>query len=125
MSPAEKLETVNGKDRREIERMMNEQVLEVTKCPDILYDASIVSIHRLDTALYLATLNGILSSHGARYPEKAIARIADYCEMLRASGEFTLRQTDYGIKRISAAGGAMKVKYELKIKFEMVARKKE
>ena len=30
--------------------------------------------------------------------------------MLRASGNFTLRQTDYGIKLISIAGGALKLK---------------
>jgi hypothetical protein len=45
--------------------------------------------------------------------------------MLRASGEFTMRQSDYGIKPISVAGGALKVKDELKFSFEMVARKKE
>ena len=53
------------------------------------------------------------------------ARIAVFDEMLRASGEFTLNQSDYGIKPISVAGGALKVKDELKFSFEMVARKQE
>ena len=43
--------------------------------------------------------------------------------MLRASGEFTVRQTDYGIKPVSVAGGALKVKDELKFSFDIVARK--
>ena len=35
--------------------------------------------------------------------------------MLRASGEFSLNQTDFGIKLVSVAGGALKLKDELKI----------
>ena len=44
-------------------------------------------------------------------------------DMLRASGDFTLSQTDYQIKLVSVAGGALKLKNELKFSFEIVARK--
>jgi polyisoprenoid-binding protein YceI len=73
--------------------------------------------------LFAATLNGNLSFHGVTNAQQVSARIAVLGEMLRASGEFTLRQSDYGIKPISVAGGALKVKDELKCSFEMVARK--
>jgi hypothetical protein len=53
------------------------------------------------------------------------ARIAVFDDMLRASGEFTLIQSDFGIKPISVAGGALKVKDELKLSFEMVARRQD
>ena len=43
--------------------------------------------------------------------------------MLRANGEFSVRQTDYGIKPVSVAGGALKLKDELKCSFDIVARK--
>jgi hypothetical protein len=45
--------------------------------------------------------------------------------MLRVSGEFSLRQSDYGIKPVSFAGGALRLKDELKFKFELVGRKQE
>jgi hypothetical protein len=45
--------------------------------------------------------------------------------MLRISGEFQLRQSDYGIKPFSFAGGALRLKDELKFKFELVARKQD
>jgi hypothetical protein len=45
--------------------------------------------------------------------------------MLRASGDFILKQSDYGIKPVIVAGGALKLKDELKFSFEMVARAKE
>ena len=40
-------------------------------------------------------------------------------------GHFTLKQTDYQIKPISLAGGAIKLKDELKLSFAMVAREQQ
>jgi polyisoprenoid-binding protein YceI len=119
------LDDVSDKDRREIERMMNDQVLELAKYPEILYEAATVSVKRIESSLYTATLNGSLSFRGVTRNQPVPARIAEFGDMLRASGEFTMRQSDYGIKPISVAGGALKVKDELKFSFEMVARKKE
>jgi len=42
-------------------------------------------------------------------------------DRLRASGELTLRQTDYGIELVSVAGGALKVKDEVKVSFDLIA----
>lgn len=119
------LDDVSDKDRRDIEKMMNEQVLEPSKYPDMVYDAPSVSIARIDAALFSATLNGALTFRGVTRNQLIAARIAVFDEMLRASGEFTLNQSDYGIKPISVAGGALKVKDELKFSFEMVARKQD
>ncbi len=119
------LDDVSDKDRRDIEKMMNEQVLEPSKYPDIVYDAPSVSIARNDAALFSATLNGSLTFRGVTRTQTIPARIAVFDEMLRASGEFVLNQSDYGIKPISVAGGALKVKDELKFSFEMVARKQD
>ena len=104
---------------------MNEQVLESVKYPEIIYDAPTVTITRLEGTLYSATLNGTLSFHGVTRNQSVTARIAVFDEMLRASGDFTLNQSDYGIKPVSVAGGALKVKDEVKFSFEMVARKQE
>ncbi len=119
------LDDVSDKDRREIERMMNEQVLEVPKFPEILYQASSIAVTKQGDALYSATLNGSLSLHGVTNSQPLTARVAVFDEMLRASGEFRLRQSDYGIKPISVAGGTLKVKDELMFSFEIVARKRE
>ena len=45
--------------------------------------------------------------------------------MLRISGDFVLRQSDYGIKPVSFAGGALRLKDELKFTFDLVARQEE
>jgi polyisoprenoid-binding protein YceI len=113
---------ISDKDRREIERLMNEQVLEVNKYPDILYQASVASNSSLGASLYSAALNGSLSFHGVTRNQPVTARVAMFGEMLRASGDFTLRQSDYQVKPVVVAGGALKLKDELKFSFEMVAR---
>jgi polyisoprenoid-binding protein YceI len=113
---------VSDKDRREIERFMNEQVLEVAKYPEIIYEAPVISITKLGDSLCSAVLDGNLTLHGVTCRQQVTARIAVFGTMLRASGDFTLKQTDYQIKLISVAGGAIKLKDELKVSFEMVTR---
>lgn len=116
---------ISDKDRREIERLMKGDVLEVARFPEIRYDAATIAVSRVDGSLCSATLNGNLSLHGVTRGQPITARIATFGEMLRTSGDFTLRQSDYQIKPVSVAGGALKLKDEVKISFEMVARKQE
>jgi polyisoprenoid-binding protein YceI len=115
---------INNKDRREIETQMNESILEVGKYPEIVYESAAVSVSKLGDALYTVALNGTLNFHGVTRSQPVTARVAEFGEMLRASGEFTLKQSDYGIKPFSAAGGTLKVKDELKFSFELIARKR-
>jgi polyisoprenoid-binding protein YceI len=116
---------ISDKDRREIESLMKTQVLEIAQYPEAVYEAPAVSINKLANALYSATLNGSLSFHGVSHSQPVTARVALFGEMLRASGEFILKQSDYNIKPISVAGGVLKLKDELKLSFELVARKQE
>lgn len=114
---------ISDKDRREIERLMNQEVLETAKFPNILYEASGLSVTKMTDMLYSAVLNGNLTLHGVTRSQPVNARVALLGSMLRASGDFSLNQTDYNIKLVSVAGGALKLKDELKLSFEIVARK--
>ena len=116
---------ISDKDRRDIERLMKENVLEVARYPEIRYEAATIAVSRVDGSLYSATVNGNLSLHGVTRGQPITVRISTFGEMLRASGDFTLRQSDYQIKPVSVAGGALKLKDEVKFNFEMVARKQE
>ena len=44
-------------------------------------------------------------------------------EELRAEGDFTIRQSDYRIKPVRVAAGALKLKDELSLVFNIVARR--
>jgi len=116
---------MSDKDRREIERLMNLEVLETVKFPEVLYDAPRISVTKMTDMLYSAKLDGELSLHGITRSQPITARVAMLGSMLRASGDFSLDQTDYKIKLVSVAGGALKLKDELKFSFEIVARKQE
>jgi hypothetical protein len=43
-------------------------------------------------------------------------------DMLRASGEFSIFQSEFGIPPVKVAGGALKLKDELKCAFDIVAQ---
>jgi polyisoprenoid-binding protein YceI len=116
---------ISTKDLREMERLMNQEVLETTKFPEILYEAPNISVTRMDATLFSAVLQGNLTLRGVSRSQPINVRVALLGSMLRASGDFTLNQTDYGIKLVSVAGGALKLKDELKFSFEIVARRQE
>ena len=116
---------ISAKDLREMERLMNQEILETAKFPENLYEAAVISVAKMADALYSATLKGNLTLHGVSRSQPINVRVAVFGSMLRASGEFSLNQTDYDIKLVSVAGGALKLKDELKFSFELVARRQE
>ena len=116
---------ISDKDLREIERLMNQEVLETAKFPEIVYETTSISISRMTDMLCSATLNGKLTLHGVTRNQTIVVRVALLGSMLRVSGDFSLDQTDYNIKLVSVAGGALKLKNELSFSFEIVARSQE
>jgi polyisoprenoid-binding protein YceI len=116
---------ISGKDRREMERMMFADVLEVDRYPEIVYQGSAVAATRVMEGRYRADIAGDLTLHGVVRKELVSAQVISLGETLRASGEFSLRQTDYSIKLVSVAGGTLKLRDELKFSFDIVARKQE
>jgi polyisoprenoid-binding protein YceI len=116
---------ISEKDRREMERLMNQEVLETTKFTEIIYESPSVTVTRMSDMLFGATLNGNLTLHGVTRSQPLSVRVALWGEMMRASGDFTVSQSAYNIKPVTVAGGALKLKDELKCSFEIVARKQE
>jgi polyisoprenoid-binding protein YceI len=116
---------IPDKDLREMERLMNQEVLETAKFPEIIYEAPSITVTKMADMLYSAALNGNLTMHSVTRRQPIVVRVALFGSMLRASGDFSLDQTDYNIKLVSVAGGALKLKDELKFSFEIVARKQE
>jgi polyisoprenoid-binding protein YceI len=112
------------KDRLEIEQTMREQVLEIAKYPEIAFVSSNISVTRLSEGRYRARIIGDLTFHGVTQKNLWItAQVTVSGESLKAQGDFTLKQTDFGIKPFSAAGGTIKLKNELKFSFDIAARK--
>ena len=115
-------DNINDKDRREIESQMRDQVLETSKYSEIAYATSSV---QKTTDSNDVLLLGRLSLHGVIRPQKIPARLSLTGDLLRAFGEFSLRQTEYNIRPITAVGGGLKVKDEVKFTFDIAARKQD
>jgi polyisoprenoid-binding protein YceI len=116
---------ISDKDRREIERAMKMEILETDAYPEIVYECSKITANKAGEGQYSVTLNGDLTMHGITHSQPVTARVAVTGDSLRAFGNFSLRQTDYDLKLITIAGGALKVKDELKFSFNILARRKE
>jgi polyisoprenoid-binding protein YceI len=120
------LDDLKQKDREEIERTMFNEALEVAHYPEIVFQSANITTTRVAEGRYKARIIGDLTLHGVTRNGLWIAsQITFDGDKLRAQGDFTLRQTDYKIKLVSVAGGALKLKDELKFSFDIVGRREK
>jgi polyisoprenoid-binding protein YceI len=118
----EVVDDISDKDRREIHRQMYDDVLEVDCYPEITYDCSLVTINGSGDQ-FSCLLSGDLTLHGETHSIAVTARVAVTGDLLKASGDFSVSQKKYGIAPVSVAGGAIKLKDEVKCTFNIVAHK--
>lgn len=115
---------ISDQDRREIERRMHEEVLDTDSFPEISYECpKATSAQKIADGFYSVVLNGELVMHGVERIQPVTARVTVKDDALRAAGEFSVRLSDYDIKPVSAAGGTVKLKDELKLSFDLRARR--
>ena len=96
-------------DQAKVQSTMQSEVLESGKYPEIKFQSTSVRSAGNDAW----SVTGNLTLHGTTKPVTV--------EVRRASGAYTgetrIKQTDFGIEPVKVAGGAVKVKDELKIEF--------
>jgi polyisoprenoid-binding protein YceI len=119
----EVLDELRDDDRREIHRVMNKEVLESARFPEITYDSTEVVAEKLKDDLYRLNVRGRLTLHGVSNEQDFVAQASLGVDSARAHGTFTLLQSDYNIRIASIAGGTLKLQDELKFSFYVVARK--
>jgi polyisoprenoid-binding protein YceI len=114
---------VSDKDRREMERAMQEDLLETARYPEIVFMSTRVAANQTAQGQYRARIIGNLSLHGVTREHTIDAQLTLGKDGLRARGEFPLRQTDYNIRPVSVAGGTLKMRDELKLSFDIAAQR--
>jgi polyisoprenoid-binding protein YceI len=106
---------VSDKDRAEIqETMLGPKVLDTARFPEI---------HFRSTAVEPAgdgrwSVTGDLTLHGQTRPVK----LEVHSQNGRYQGAAELKQKDFGIEPIVVGGGAVKVKNEVRVEFDIVAK---
>jgi polyisoprenoid-binding protein YceI len=123
-STMEVLDEMKNDDRKKLEQLMYEDVLDVKQFPTAVYESKEITVQKLGDLLQ-ARVSGELEFHGVTLTHSVDTRVTDMGAMLRISGDFSLRLSDYGIKPVSFAAGALRLKDELKFKFELVARRQD
>ncbi len=106
---------VSEKDRAEIqETMLGPKVLDSRQFPEIRFRSSAVE----PAGEGRWRVAGDLTLHGQTHPVKLTVQ--------RQNGHYQgaaeLKQRDFGIEPISVGGGAVKVKNELRVEFDILAR---
>jgi polyisoprenoid-binding protein YceI len=110
-------------DKKKIAASMHDEVLESRKHPGIAFKSAGVSdLKPAGENAYSLTLEGDLTLHGVTRRIAVPVTLTVTPQQLRAVGKYTLKQSDYGIKPYSAAGGTIKVKNEVVIHFNIVAK---
>lgn len=110
-------------DKKKIFDSMHNEVLESAKHQKITFKSvSVSDLKQTGPDTYSFVVNGDLTLHGVtkRIAVPVAATITP--QQIRATGKYTLKQTDYGIKPYSAAGGTIKVKNEVVVNFNIVAK---
>jgi polyisoprenoid-binding protein YceI len=118
----EPIDDMKRDDREKLETMMFGEVLEVERFPVVVFESKQIAVKKLSDRLLQASVAGDLTLRGVTRAHDFDARVLDMSSTLRISGSFALNQSDYGIKPVSFAGGALRLKNELKFSFEIVAR---
>ena len=97
----------------EVQRTMQEKVLESANYPEINFSSSVVE----KTAADAWTVSGVLTLHGhSNRIMSTVRRVQD-----KYVGHCRIKQTDFGIKPVTVGGGLVKVKNELDIEFAVAA----
>ena len=106
--------------------MLGEQVLDVRRFPTITFQS-----RRVSAALHAGagqaalTIDGDMTLHGTTRPitVRADATI-DRSGRVTATGRFALKQSDFGMVPVTAAGGTIRVKDEIDIRFVLESESK-
>jgi polyisoprenoid-binding protein YceI len=109
-------------DRRQVQSTMaGSEVLDVQKYPEIRFTSTQVMETKKTDSGWDLTVEGRLTLHGIEKRISLPLHLSAKDAELRAEGEVSLLQTDFGITPIRVGGGTVKVKDKIRIRFDVVA----
>jgi polyisoprenoid-binding protein YceI len=103
-------------------KMVGPEVLDAARFQAITFRSRSVAGKELKAGVYDLQVTGDLDLHGVSRRLTLPLRVEVAAETLTATGKTTLRQSDFGMKPVSAGGGTVKVKNEIGVDFKIVAR---
>ncbi len=114
-------EELSEKDRTQIQSDMETKALALAQHPKIVFQSSEVRVESSDGSSRRLKLRGTLSLRGVTKPVEVPVTLEVSEGRVTAKGEMELDSKIWGVPQISAAGGSVKTKEELKLAYEIVA----
>jgi polyisoprenoid-binding protein YceI len=102
--------------------MRGPNVLNAARFPVIRFRSREVSGKKVSASSYELRIQGELSLHGMVKPIVVPLKVELQGDTLTADGKISLKQSEYGIKPTTAAGGLVQVEDEVPLTFRIVAR---
>jgi polyisoprenoid-binding protein YceI len=121
----EVLDEMKKDDQQRLEREMYDKVLDVAHFPVAIYESREITVQKVSGDLMTAQVTGDLSFRGVVQTLPLRANVTILGTNLRIAGDFALRQSDYGIKPVSYAAGALRLKDEVKFTFDLIAKRQD
>jgi polyisoprenoid-binding protein YceI len=116
---------VSPNDREEIEGRMRREVLETAASPEVVFASTEIAADKVSDNWYRLRVQGSIRLRGVQKPQPVEAQLQLLEDGVRLSGQCTLLLSAFGIKPVTALGGLIKLKDELKFDFDLVGRKHE
>ena len=118
------LDPKHPKDRPEVQKTMQEQVLKIMEFPEVTFKSERVRSIRPEAGgqRYNLIVDGPLSIRGHAEPVSISLLLERTGADAKVSGKHTLKQSTFGIKPISLAGGTVRVKDELQFEFVLMLK---
>jgi polyisoprenoid-binding protein YceI len=115
-------DSVSPKDRADIEGRMRLEVLETAVYPEIDFQSIEITADKVADNWYRLRLKGEIRLHGVKRPLTVDAQLRVLEDQARLSGQGSLLLSAYRIKPVTALGGLIKLKDELKVDFDLAGR---
>jgi polyisoprenoid-binding protein YceI len=117
------MDEVSASDRGAIEEIMFHEVLETRTYPEITLESSDITMTKLSEISFRARVSGNLALHGVTQHHQFDAQVVAGEDAIRSYGDFTVKQSSYGLQIASVGGGALKEKDDVRVSFYIIARK--
>lgn len=119
------MDDVSPRDRKEMLRALNQDLLETSRFPVIEYSCPVpqLSARPMGLGRFDITLNGTLTLHGVSRSQPILAHVVAGEGTLRSYGELAVRRSDYGLRDVATAGNMIRLKDDVKLAFDIVARR--
>ncbi len=115
-------DNVRPADREEIDRVMQADVLETEKFPQIVFRSKEIASEKVTEGWFRCRISGALLLHGVtkNHALEATVRLND--NTLRLSGDTAISMSDFRLKKVSAVAGTIKLKEEINLAFDLTMK---